>query len=262
MAQTWEYDGVDLTRYGYNIELHGAPLNTPGRRGENVIVPGKTGRLYVPKIFDQRVQTLRMWVINEPAAGGTSSEANMLANLDMLRGLFARDGQHTLRFTFGTVTRVATVEVLQAIDFVPLAFNQAYRFAVDFLMADPLWYAEALTTVGPYTIVVTAQTATFSNAGSAQNEQAVLTLTGTLNDPTLTIAGAWVKYTGAIGSGETLVIDCGAFTAMLDSVDVSGNISHGATRCWLPVPAGACTMTMESSVTGGTMKIEFTPAYI
>jgi hypothetical protein len=262
MTQSWEYDGVLLNRHAYNIELHGAPLSTPARRGENVIIPGKPGRLYVPKPLDQCVQTLRMWVINEPVDGGTGSEANMLANLDVLRELFTRDGQHTLSFTFGTDTRVATVEVLQAIDFVPLVFNQAYRFTVDFLMADPLWYAASPTAVGPYTIASASQTATFSNAGSAQNDQAVLTLTGTLNDPTLTIADAWVKYTGAIGSGETLVIDCGAFTAMLDSVDVSGNISHGATRCWLPVPAGACTMTMESSVSGGTMKIEFTPAYI
>jgi hypothetical protein len=262
MAQTWEYDGVDLTRYGYNIELHGAPLNTPGRRGENVIVPGKTGRLYVPKIIDQRVQTLRMWVINEPVDGGTGSEANMLANLDVLRELFTRDGQHTLRFTFGTDTRVATVEVMQAIDFVPLAFNQAYRFAVDFLMADPLWYGESSTAVGPFNIASNSQTGSFSNAGSVQNEQAVLTLRGPLQDPKLTIAGAWVQYTGAVDGAKTLVIDCGAFTAILDSVDVSGNISHGATRCWLPVPAGACTMTMESSVTGGTMKVEFTQAYI
>jgi hypothetical protein len=262
MAQAWEYDGVDLTRYGYNIELHGAPLSTPGRRGENVIVPGKTGRLYVPKKLDQRVQTLRMWVINEPAAGGASSEANMLANLDVLRGLFARDGQHTLRFTFGTDTRVATVEVLQAIDFIPLAFNQAYRFAVDLLMADPLWYAETLTTVGPVTIASDPQEEKFENAGTYQNERAILTLTGPLADPILTIDGVWVKYTGAVGGAETLVIDCGAFTAMLDSVDVSGNITHGGALCWLPVPAGSSTLTIESGTTGGTVQVQFSPAYI
>lgn len=262
MAQAWEYDGVDLTRYGYNIELHGAPLSTPGRRGENVIVPGKTGRLYVPKKLDQRVQTLRMWVINEPVDGGTGSEANMLANLDVLRGLFARDGQHTLRFTFGADTRVATVEVMQAIDFVPLAFNQAYRFAVDFLMADPLWYAETATPVGPVTITSDPQDEIFTNPGTHQNEGSILTLQGPLTDPILTLDGVWVKYTGAIAGGSTLVIDCGAFTALLDGVDVSGNITHSGALCWLPIPAGACTLTMESSTTGGTVQVDFYPVYV
>lgn len=262
MAQAWEYDGIDLTQTGYNVRLLGAPFVTPARRGDNVVVPGKPGRFYVPKQIDQRVQTLAMWAIDEPVGGGTESEANMLANLDVLRGLFARAGQHTLKQQFGSAVRTATVEVVNQVTFEPKVGNLAYVFMVDFLMSDPLWYAETKTAFGPTTITMASQNITVTNAGTYQSEKAIFTLAGPLSNPKLTIGSVWVQYTGAIAGGQSLVIDCGAWTALLAGADVSGNITHDGDLCWLPIPVGANTLAVTTGTTGGTVKVEFYAPYI
>lgn len=262
--QAWEYDGVDLTRAGYNVALLGGPLSTPPRRGENLVIPHKDGRAYVAKALDERVQTLAMWAINEPAAGGTESEANMLANLDVLRGLFARKGQHTLKHQFGSVTRLATVEVVSPVEFEPKVFNAAYVFMVEFLMADPLWYAESATTVGPTTITQNPQNITVTNPGSYESVKGVFTVRGPATNPKLTNGSYWVQYTGSVPSGQDLVIDCGAFTALLNGADVSGDISHEGGTVWLPVPSLASTLTATISGYGaGTaVTVVFTAPYV
>lgn len=262
MAQAWEYDGIDLTRYGYNVRLLGAPFRVPARRGENVVIPHKTGRLHVVKWMDENVQSLAMWVRDIPAAGGSSSEANMLANLDALRGLFARSGQHTLKGQFGTVTRTALAEVVNQIDFEPQGRTNVYAFVVEFVIAGGLWLAESKTTVGPTTISMVNQNITVTNAGTYKSEKAIFTLAGPLSNPKLTIGSVWVQYTGAIAGGQSLVIDCGAWTALLAGADVSGNITHDGDLCWLPIPAGANTLAVTTGTTGGTVKVEFYPPYI
>jgi len=263
VSQAWEYDGVDLTRIGYNVRLLGAPLNTPARRGENLLIPGRAGRQYVSKQLEQRLQTLAMWAINEPAGGGTGSEANMLANLDTLRGLFARAGQHTLKQTYGSAERVATVEVANAVEFEPRVFNAAYAFVVEFLMADPLWYATAATTVGPTVISSSPQNIAVTNGGTYQAEKATITITGPITDPKLTV-GVWVLYTGTVAAGETLTINCATWTATLAGADVSANISHDGDLRWLVFPVGANTLVVTGSgYTGATtVTITFTAAYI
>jgi hypothetical protein len=263
MAQAWEYDGVDLTRSGYNVRLLGGPLSTPPRRSDNLVVPHKDGRVWVAKALDSRVQTLAMWAISEPAAGGTESEANMLANLDVLRGLFARPGQHTLKHQFGSVTRLATVEVVRQVEFEPKVFNAAYVFMVEFLMADPLWYAEAATTVGPTVIYQSPQNITVTSAGSYRSDKAIFTIAGTITNPKLAIGAYWVQYTGTVGSGQSLVINCGTFTATLDGADVSGLITHEGGTVWLPVAAGANSLAVTCSGTpGGSVTVTFTAPYV
>lgn len=265
MAQAWEYDGIDLTRTGYNVRLLGAPFSTPARRGDNVVVPHKDGRLYVAKALEQRVQTLAMWAIHEPAGGGTASEADMLANLDVLRGLFARAGQHTLKMQFGTAVRTAVVEVVKEVEFEPRIGNAAYVFVVEFLMADPLWYADTKTTVGPTVITMASQNVTVNNAGTYESQKGVFTLTGPITNPILTIGAIWMKYSGAVGSGQTLVIDCSEWTAKLDGVDVSGNMSHDGALCWLPIPASATNSlnVASSGYTGATtVQVEFYAPFV
>jgi len=265
MAQEWEYDGVDLTTLAYNVQWLGAPLNVPPRRGENVVVPSRTGRLYVAKRPDQRTATLAMWVQNiHPTTGGAGSEAQMRANLDTLRGLFARDGQHTLKHQFGGVIRTATAEVVATIDFEPKGLDSAYTFVVEFLLADPWWYAESLTTVGPTAITQSPQNITVTNGGTYKVEQAIITVTGPITNPKFAVGSIWVQYTGTVGSGETLVIDCGDWTAELDGADVSGNISHAGALRWLEFAVGGNTLAVTSSGYGGgtTVTVAFYAPYV
>jgi len=264
VAQSWEYDGVDLTTYAYNVRLLGAPVDVPARRGDNVVIPGKRGRLYTAKQHDQRLLTLAMWVrdIHPTTGSEAGSEVQMLSNLDTLRGLFARDGQHTLSHTMGGVTRYATAEVNNAVEFQPQGTNLS-AFVVEFLLADPWWYAAAATTVGPTTITASPQNIGITNNGTYVAIP-TLTVTGPIANPTFTIGSVWVKFNDSIVVGETLTIDCESWEADVDGVDASGDITHEGKVRWLEIPVGVSTLTVASSGYAGTtdVTVEFTQTYV
>jgi hypothetical protein len=263
VAQTWEYDGVDLTTLGYNVRLLGAPVNVPPRRGENVVLPSRTGRLYAAKRLDERTVSLAMFVKDtHPTNYGAGSETQLLANLDALRGLFARDGQHVLKHTMASSTRLATAEVVNAVTFEPLGAGNAFGFSVEFLLADPLWYAQTVTTVGPTTIGQSPQNITVTNGGTYRGEKAILTLVGPLSNPKLAIGATWVQFTGAVGAGQTLVLRCEDFTATLAGADVSGNVSHAGALSWLPLPVGVNTLAVTTGTLGGSVTVAWTAAFV
>ena len=261
----WEYNGVDLSTYAYNVRALGAPEQVPGRRSDNVVIPSHTGRLYVGKRHDQRVLALAMFVdARHPTTGAlTRTAAQLESNLDALKAVFAADGQHTLRQTLPDGARQATAEVINVVEFKPEGpYN--YALVVEFVLADPWWYAETVTTVGPTTIIQSPQSISVDNPGTYKAEKAVLTITGPITDPKLTVDSVWVKYTGSVAAGSTLVLDCGDWTAELDGADVSGDISHEGDLRWLIFEVGTNTLTLESSGfgSGTTVQVDFTAAYV
>lgn len=264
MAQDWEYNGVNLTRHGFNIQYLGAPLNTAPFRGDNIVVPHKVGRLNTAKWPDQRIVSLSMWVKDIPVDAGTpSTEANMLANLDTLRQLFGAPGQHTLKHSFGSITRLAQAEVVNQVEFRPEGTNNVYRLVVEFLLADPWWYAESATTVGPTSIVSNPQNITVTNAGTYQVDDAMITTVGEIVNPKFTVGSRWVQYTGTVPAGGTLVVNCGAFTAALNGANVTGDISHVGGVEWLLIQPGANTFTVSSSSMGTpAVTVSFTAPFV
>jgi hypothetical protein len=263
MAQAWEYAGIDLTRIGYNVRLLGAPLSVPERRGDNLVIPQKVGRYWVPKALDQRIVSLAMYVRNVPASGGTASEANMLANLDVLRGLFAQPGQHLLKHQFGSVVREQFAEVVNLVEFQPAGKLNVYNLVVEFLLASPMWLAQTTTTVGPTNLTTNPQNVAVTNPGSYRAEGSVLTLKGEIVDPVLTCSGVWVKYTGTVASGNSLVINCASWTALNDGLDVSGDISHEGDLIWLVIPPGVQTVRMDcASMDAAALTVAFKAAYV
>lgn len=263
MAQSWTFDGEDLNTYAYNVRLLGAPLSIPARRGANVLVPGRTGRQHVDKRHDERTMSLAMFVRDIPPAGGSSSEAQLLANLDALRGLFARSGQRTLTHAMGGSSRSAQAEVISAVPFEPQGSANVYSFLVEFVLADPWWYAPSETVIGPTSITGTPQEISLSNGGTARAEAATFTIGGAITDPKLAIGSTYVQYTGTVAGGETLEIFCESWTALLDGEDESGNISHAGDLCWLPIPSGSSTLVVTgSSISGASVTVAFTAAYV
>jgi len=262
----WEYDGVDLSTYAYDVRALGAPEQVPARRGDNVAIPGATGRLYVDKRLDQRTLTLSMFVdAKHPTSGSNTRTAEQLqTNLDLLKGVFARDGQHVLRCTLpGAVARDATAEVVNVVEFQPTG-PYSYALMVEFVLADPWWYAQSVTTVGPTTIIQSPQNIAVTNDGTYKAEKATVTVAGPITDPKFAVGSIWVLYTGTVATGETLVIDCGDWTAELDGGDVSGNISHEGDLRWLVFAVGVNTLIVTSSGFAGatTVTVEFTAAFV
>ena len=260
MAQDWEFNGVNLTTPAYTVQYLGASPNTPARRGQDLTIPGKTGRYRTTgKKLDSRTVSLAMWVKDvDPSTGasqGTAAEAQLQRNLDTLRAMMATEGTALLKHTMGGTTRQVPAEIVNASTFEPFGTVPYYRFVVEWSLADPLWRAENTRTIGPTNLTTNPQNVTLVNNGTYRNEHATVTLVspGTVVDPRFTIGSTYVEYTGTVYDGGTLAIDCSTWTATNGTVDVSGDITHDGDLVWLPIPIGtALTMAFSAGTVTDT----------
>ena len=275
---SWEYNGVNLSRHAYDIRALGDPEVIPGKRGENVVIPHRTGRTHVDKFHDERVLTLTMLVKGTPVGSDTGlTGENLYNHLETLKTLFAQTGRHTLKVTYPDYSvRQAEVEVVKSVVFEPQG-PYHYGFAVDFVFPDVWWEAATATTVGPTTISATSQAITVNNTGTYQVERAMITITGGVVNPKLWVTwhgvAVWVCYAATLSVGYTLTIDCDKYEALLYDtsvyplvgVDVTDKIVHYNSIFWLPIPVGSQTVTFTCDVLGATLptvKIVFTPVYV
>lgn len=260
----WEYDGVDLSTLAYNVRILGDPYQVPQRRGDNVVLPGQDGRLHIAKYLDQRHLTLGMFVRDMPPGGGERSAAQLQANLDTLRGLFARPGLHTLKHQYGpspSDVRLAQAEVINVVEFKPVAPG-SFRFAVTFTFPDPFWYDQEASLVGPTDITTTDQNIGVTNDGT-YFALPYITITGQIASPKLSIGDVWVKWDDNVDSGQTLTLDCAAWEAELDGTPRNEAVTHDGATYWLAIPVGVSTLNVKSgSVSGATVQVDWTNRYL
>lgn len=95
------------------------------------------------------------------------------------------------------------------------------------------------------------------NEGNATIEDSIITVTasGTISSLQFTIAhlGVDLRYTGTIGAGSVLTIDCGAQTVTMNGVAAYSGFSLGSghtVRSWLPLPLGPSAMLVGSNGAG------------
>lgn len=264
LNENWEYNGLDLMTYAYSVKALGAPEQVPGKRGENITVPGKTGRVHVDKYVDERFLTLGMVVRGRPVSSLADDTATQLrSNLDALKTVFAQTGQHTLKHKAAGTTRVATAEVANVVEFTP-GGPYHYDVAVEFVLADPWWYAEAPRSVTA-AISAGSQNIAVANNGTWQNEAATLTVVGPCGTPKFAIGSNWVQYGGSVAAGDTLVMSCGSYTATIGTANVVEHITHDGALVWLPVPVGTantCAFTCAGYGTATRVTIALTEAYV
>ncbi len=279
ITQGFYYDGVNLMTYAYNIRALGVPERVPARRGDNLIIPGKSGRLYVPKKLDQNSIQLAMFVKDTSPDGTTRSPAQLLANLDALKQLFAKPGQRILQYNNGVETRSALVEVVNTVEFQPIA-PSTYALVVEFVMAEPYWFKQGGATLGAFQLGQAAigdlgvnhvetgiNTSPYqfmlNNPGTATNEKALISIGGQITNPKVSLGDYWVQYNGTVASGSTLNLDCETWTATLDGEDVTPDISHGGDVVWLPILPGDNAVALSgSAVNDASISISFTIYYI
>jgi len=256
----WEYRGIDLSTTAYDVRALGANEQVPARKGGNLDVPGKTGRFRTTlKPLDERRLTLIMFVDAQVSGGGTRSGSQLWTNLELLKKTFAYDGIGTLKAqsAHGT-TRVADVEVINQVDFDPQG-PWHYGIAVEFAFADPFWYAENATTVGPTSISSNPQNIALDNIGTYQAEKATITLVvpGTVATPRFTDGSYYVEYSGTVVGG-TLIISCGSYTAYSGTSNVTGDIVHDGGLVWLSIPPGSSDLTFSAATVLGTPTVTAT----
>ena len=266
----WWLDGTSLNTLAYYVRE--IDESTPTRRGDNQAKPGVSGSRFVAgKPFDERVLALMMVIDAQPTGGGARSGAQLKANLDVIKMLFSRDGQHTLKRTHGGVDRQLTVEVRS----LRIARGGPYHYnvAAELVAADPFWYALTGVSFSATwnSIPLLPGELTVVNNGTYKVEKTLLTIDGPVTNPKVQVGNSWVQWTGALGTGDKLLVYCDTFDAVIDLItaepisDVQNVTWAEDFVRWLEIPSGASTATLSGSgATANVTKltVAFTEAYL
>lgn len=130
LNEDFQVNGTSLMTYAYNIWTMAGREQVPPVMGDNISVPYRDGRLWVPKSFDQRTLTLGMWVkgtdVNGNIPGGfggnqaLAQHAQFMSNLRALKQLFAP------RSTFPSASTLGATWVQPA---APLSLSRTIQYA-------------------------------------------------------------------------------------------------------------------------------------
>jgi hypothetical protein len=264
-------DGVDLNTLGYNVTTLTGRESLPPRRGDNVEIAYKQGRIWTPKSYDQRRETWSMFVIGADEDGlvpAVGARAQFNDNLRMLKQLFGvRQRQLVLQKKIltgsGLVTLTAEAECVGTLDPTIMAGGTRAVFSADLLFADPFWYrtqeSETFSSAGM----------TITHPGTIEATKMTIRLDGPLTDPrirnTTRSPNAELRYTGTIAGGDYVTIDTDQFTAVLHSTgaNVVGKVANSGSVWWMELLAGANVMTLDrhsgGAVGAGTVTIDYLP---
>lgn len=244
----WTYKGVVLNNLAWSIKTKGGTrMGTADPRGENLAVPGVTGRMWLPKLRDSRIITLEMWVVGSDIDGGRPAtraglDTQFDGNWETLANLFDDDGQHPLvkrfRHAGGITTATALAEYAGGLD-PDMADEYKADLSPSLLLADPWFYSAA---VGGLTGAVTIQ-------GNKPTDHVTL---GLEPGERVTWGGGsrWIQndHTGGV------VIDIREKAALDGSTYVNGLISRDRTTAdWMTLIPGAQTFTFTE---GGSFDYE------
>jgi len=257
---TFTFGGTALTTFG-KVLLINDYLDMPPRRGEDILIPFRHGRIFIAKYFDARIMTFGFSV------NATSATA-LESTLDSMRTLFGKRTEQTLAMTMEDASvRNATASVNTPLQ-IERFTNKFAKCVIEFMLADPLFRSSVLTTAN---VVVNASPKALSvtNAGTFEEREATITLDGPLEDVTITNStnGVSMTYTGVITGSESVVIsvnDTGEYTALKNgTTNVIGSITHSGSSAFMILDTGSNSLSITSDVTTtGEVTIEFYPPFL
>lgn len=275
-AEWWSIDGESLHQYGWSVAtVGGSRYDLPARRGENIRVAYRPGALHRPKLADQRVVQLIMWLTGtDPATGGAVADPTLRWNdsWDFLRRLVWKpDGaQVTLtrrwRLTVdGAPTLVEASALAEIADSMAPAMTGRTRsdFTMTLLLADPYYYGGQVTTPIP---LDTPTSVVNRGHDIAAHNGVQVDLIGPLTNPRLTNStpnpDVWVQL-DTVPAGQTVTLDVGAFTATRsDGANVINDIVHSGSRWWMGLLSGANTLTLTADSGTGSAVLRHQPPYV
>jgi len=266
-GQRWEFNGISLHTKAWSVIEVPEGIGTPGLRGTNIQIPFKNGKKFIKKRYSERNVMMAMWVrgldsITGAIPEGKSEKELLYENIDYLSSVFGKKGQHSLRRILpdGTV-REAKAEVYRSAIFVKKPAGHA-KFSVEFQLADPFFYGVDLASETKAIGSVNYEW-NHTNVGTAPVTSVVITLRGPLESPKLECInnGIWLQYQGSIETDEIVVIDTGNFTCKKEGLNMIAALKHGGDAYWFILESGVNQMKLTGNTTGGTIKLEYFPAY-
>lgn len=215
MAEDLTINGVSLATYAFMLPDISGVMRAPARRGENVVVPNRHGRIKtIGKRFDANEITFSLWVVGaDPETGKLPTKQEELeeffARRDQLLKLLYSDPL-VLEYTRPDGHRVqARGEVVDVLDFTRRRDEPMAQVSVAIELTDGFWEDSATVAQEITGTSGTAVEMTEFAGATAPMSDLVITVFGPCNNPMFSHGNYWVKYNGVINAGHQLQIDCG-----------------------------------------------------
>lgn len=267
-AETLAVNGVVLNTLAKNIESLAGRLRVPAIRTDNLIVPGRHGRIHTTtKYYDEGQIILPMWVKGCDDNGAVPSGNNRVEffkNLDTLTQLF-RPGDGLLQVVHtlpdGTLRR-AWCETTEAIDFTTMGGHSPLgKFSVALRVPGVFWEDPV-----PYTInLPLGQNGPLLLLGgtTAPIEDAVFTINGPMTNIRIEalyngaplVNPTWFAYNAALVTGQQLIVDCGNWSLVTfggTGVVHYDQFQHAGAARWMIIPPGPVGQAPGLKVTIGS----------
>lgn len=257
----WSYDGTELDSIGI-VTLVADSLGIPARRGENMLVPFRPGRVFVAKEFEQRAMTLGLEVHGD-------TRAELETAVDAVKQLLSRRLLKTLSQTLEDLTvRTAQAELVGDLGVSPVS-PVSVRMVLNFVLPDPFFYGTTQVSES-VTVDASPKTLAVTNPGTVEARDPTIVLTGPLENTEITNPenGASIKYNAAIAAPRVVTISKdanGEYVATTDlGANVIGNVTHsgGAFLFALEKKITQNLSITDDVATTGQVAISFYPPYL
>lgn len=275
MSNVYTVNGTNLTNLARYIEVAEGLHDTPGPRGDDVVVPGAHGTLDLNADSAQARRrygpgsiTFRMNVAGvDPGTGlpGVDPEdpALFLDRVDELAALFHKRSL-TIVHERDDGDRRCVARLAKPLQVVRELSSPLFgRFVAECVIPGGFWRDTSDTTVTD-TTVSTGDTLDVSTlCGNAPCTDAVITL-GPISNPMVTQGSTYLQYNGVVSSGRQLVVNTGTWS--LD--DGSGTawtpspeaIAYGPGPSWFEIDPLLSTSLTVTHTGGGTASVSITAA--
>lgn len=244
------------------VTLVSDSLKMPVRRGDNILIPHRDGRVFVAKKYEQRKMALGLEV-------SAASLSELETALDTVKALLGGRSLGTLQQTLEDLSvRTIQAEYVDDLNLSRISPLDA-RLLLEFIAPDPFFRLSVLFT-DTHIINASPKTYTLTNPGTADERNPKIILTGPLNNVTITnmTNGKSVSYNGVIASPRVVTIMTNAATGEYVATDdlsanVIGNVTHVGDTALFALEAGANSISVtDATHTTGTVGVEFYPPYL
>ncbi len=210
-------NGVDLSSLVRNVESLAGLLRTPEQLGDNLVIPGRHGRLrQAGRTFDAGEIVLPLWVVGADAVTGANlsgdpAVTSYYARVDELVRLLHATTltvDHTL--PDGSVRRAVAEMADEPMDFTrQLGAPLFGRVVVTLTVPDAFWSDLSAVTAGPnvFSTGGTAALTGFAGATAPMDELVVTFGPGANPELTQPASGYLLAYDGVIAAGQQLQVD-------------------------------------------------------
>lgn len=296
----WDADGQSLQTFAFNIVTLGGDRMAPiPVRGDDITVPYMPGTVWTPKVPNQRVISLGMWVIGANEDGTIPDDEDGRRTFDknwrMLRRLLWR---YRTQFTLTKRFWVPTEDLEAAgVDITELPQNGSWSlisasakasyhsgmepmmsgpsraaFVVNLLLSDPYFYGDTITI--PFSTSTEPEDPGPVQGvfilGDDRTTEITFDYEGPLTSPTFTLteepSTPWIRYGSDVADGDSAQVKVKTFSAVhtdsLATYGSSGYVQHYGDRFWFFLDPGERTIALSVQEGTGTADLIYRPAYL